>query len=58
MEKCQPKIYQVELDCTNCGYRQKVLATIPKGTKVWPGTNEQKCENCGCDGVLERHKRY
>ena len=44
--------YQVALVCTNCGRRQTTPFIIPKGTKVWPGTNEERCEKCGCSGTL------
>lgn len=44
--------YQVELVCINCGCRQTTPFTIPKGTKVWPGTNAEPCEKCGCIGTL------
>ena len=48
--------YRIKLICTNCGKLQSDTFCIPKGTKVWPATSEQPCENCGCTGTLERHK--
>lgn len=50
----EKETYEVSLVCTNCGRRQTKDFTIPKGTKVWPATNEVPCENCGCTGTFQR----
>ena len=46
--------YEIKVRCSNCDWHQEV--EISKGVKVDQVLQDFECENCGCEGTLEKAK--